>query len=265
MTSIIVSELAIYPVKSFAQITLTESRVDNFGLENDRRWMVVDQKGKFITQRQQSRMCLIEVELLSGGIKLTAPEMSSLIVKIPSSSSSINVTVWGDQCQGLECGDEVANWLSEFLTVKCQLVYFAEDEIRQVDQTFAQEHDRTAFSDGFPILLISQSSLEDLNSKLNVAVPMKRFRPNLVVSGCNAFDEDSWSLLRIGDLVLRVVKPCSRCVIPSINTDTGERGPEPTKTLITYRRRDNKIFFGQNIIANSPGFIRVGDSVEVLE
>jgi len=176
MSSIRVSELAIYPVKSLAQIQLKKSKIDNFGLQNDRRWMVVDQQGKFITQRQQSRMCLIQA-----------------------------------------------------------------------------------------VLLESQASLDDLNSKLDVAVPMKRFRPNLVVNGCNAFDEDNWKRLRVGDLIFRVVKPCSRCVIPSIDTDTGERGSEPTKTLVSYRKKDNKIFFGQNIIADTPGFISVGDLVEIIE
>jgi len=270
MSSIYLSELAIYPVKSLAQITLNQSHVDNFGLRHDRRWMIVDQQGHFITQRQHSRMCLINVESKYENseliaIVLTAPQMSSLKVELPKSKQSIKVTVWHDQCLALDCGSEAAKWLTEFLSVSCQLVYFAENEIRQVDQTYAQPNDRTAFSDGFPLLLISQASLDDLNSKLETAIPMKRFRPNLVVSGCAAFDEDNWKLIRIGELVIRVVKPCSRCVIPSIDTNTGERGKEPTRTLLTYRKQDNKLFFGQNLIANSPGFLSIGDTVEILE
>lgn len=270
MSSVYVSELAIYPVKSLAQIVLSESRVDNFGLENDRRWMLVDHQGHFITQRQQSRMCLIQVKLLNvksqlNGIELSAPQMPPLVVAVPSTRKSVLVTIWHDQCHVVDCGREVSEWLSEFLSVKCKLVFFTEDDIRQVDQSFAKPGDLTTFSDGFPLLLISQASLENLNSKLETAVPMKRFRPNLVVCGCNAFEEDNWKQLRIGDLLLRVVKPCSRCVIPSINTDTGERGSEPTKTLLTFRKRDSKIFFGQNVIANSPGHISVGDLVEILD
>ncbi|VAW91456.1 Flavodoxin reductases (ferredoxin-NADPH reductases) family 1 [hydrothermal vent metagenome] len=270
MSAIHISELAIYPVKSFSQISLLKSQVDNFGLTNDRRWMVIDQNGRFITQRQQSRMCLIKVSLIftnlqTSAIQLSAPGMLDITVKLDSTNDVTKVTVWQDQCNALDCGSAIANWLSEFLSVQCRLVYFADEEIRQVDSTFAQKNDRTAFSDGFPILLISQASLDALNSKLDVAIPMKRFRPNLVVSGCNAFEEDKWKLLRIGDMLLRVVKPCSRCVIPSIDTETGERGEEPTKTLLTFRRRDHKIFFGQNVIANSTGHLAVGDTVEVLE
>lgn len=275
MSSIRVSELAIYPVKSLAQIQLKKSKIDNFGLQNDRRWMVVDQQGKFITQRQQSRMCLIQVELLESksldvdyqqaAIRLTAPQMPPVIVELPPSPKLIPVIVWHDTCNAIDCGVEVAQWLSEFLSIQCKLVFFPENEFRQVDLEYAKQGVRTAFSDGFPLLLISQASLDDLNSKLDVAVPMKRFRPNLVVNGCNAFDEDNWKRLRVGDLIFRVVKPCSRCVIPSIDTDTGERGSEPTKTLVSYRKKDNKIFFGQNIIADTPGFISVGDLVEIIE
>ncbi|MFV1983813.1 MAG: MOSC domain-containing protein, partial [Thiohalomonadales bacterium] len=225
MISVYVSELAIYPVKSLAQISLKESRVDDFGLENDRRWMVVDEKGHFITQRQQSRMCLIQVKLIYvksrlNAVQLSAIEMPSITVELPSTKKSVLVTVWHDQCNAIDCGDAVADWLSEFLSVKCRLVYFTQDEIRQVDQTFAKPKDKTAFSDGFPFLLISQASLDNLNNKLDVALPMKRFRPNIVVTGCDAFAEDNWKKIRIGDLVLRVVKPCSRCVIPNINTET---------------------------------------------
>jgi len=275
MTSLHVSELAIYPVKSLAQVRINESRVDDFGLHNDRRWMVVDQQGRFITQRQQSRMCLIQVTFLvpstadkqssATAIQLSAPGMPSITVEIPISKKFELVTVWNDQCNAIDCGSDVANWLSEFLSVTCKLVYFSEDEIRQVDQTFAQPNDRTAFSDGFPILLLSQASLDDLNSRLVDAIPMKRFRPNIVVSGCDAFEEDNWKLIRIGELFLRIVKPCSRCVIPSINTDTGERNKEPTKTLLQFRQRDNKIYFGQNVITNGPGFLSVGDEIEIIE
>ncbi len=215
-------------------------------------------------------MCLINVELLFENsqvfaIQLSAPQMPVITVDLLLCNTVTKVTVWLDHCNAIDCGSEVANWLSEFLSSPCRLVYFSDDEIRQVDQTFAQPNDRTAFSDGFPLLLISQASLDELNSRLDVAMPMKRFRPNLVVSGCQAFAEDSWKLLRIGEMLLRVVKPCSRCVIPNIDTNTGERGVEPTKTLLTFRKRDNKIYFGQNVIANSPGYFAVGDVVEVLE
>ena len=260
-----VSELAIYPVKSMAQVPLSYAKVDRCGLENDRRWMVVDVNGRFITQRQYPRMCLIKATLDTPGLALTAPGMPGLSISRPDSDKLSSVTVWNDQCQALDAGDTAANWLTEFLRVDCRLVAFPDDEVRQVDPSYARQGDRTAFSDGFPILLISQASLDDLNSRMASPLPMARFRPNLVVSGCEAFAEDSWRRLRIGDLSLRVVKPCSRCVIPSIDFTTAERGVEPTRTLATYRKRDNKIYFGQNVIADTPGELQLGMPVEIVE
>ena len=265
MSSIKVSQLAIYPVKSLRQVSLDASEVDHFGLHNDRRWMVVDQNGNYITQRKVARMCLIDAFVIDDQLSLSAPGMSDISVAKPTIDTILQVTVWDDQCNAFDCGGEIASWLSQFLQIECRLVFFPDNEIRIVDQTYAQENDRTAFSDGFPILLISEASLDDLNSKLDSPVSMARFRPNLVVKGCDAFAEDDWKLIKIGDLTMRVVKPCSRCVIPSIDIETAEKGSEPTRTLSSYRRRDNKIFFGQNVIANGVGRIEVGMDVEILE
>lgn len=270
MPNITVSELAIYPVKSFAQIPLKKAYIDSFGLNHDRRWMVVDKHGKFVTQRQQPRMCLIkpeliQPELIEQGISITAPGMDALTITAPAAVKTREVTVWNDQCSAFDCGDAVAQWLSHFLSIECRLVFFPADEIRQVDLQFAQEGDRTAFSDGFPILLISQASLDDLNSRMESPLPMERFRPNLVVSGCEPFAEDNWRRIKIGELTMRIVKPCSRCVIPSIDINSGEKGVEPTKTLLSYRKRDNKIYFGQNVIAEGEGEVKLGMPVEVLD
>lgn len=269
-----VSELAIYPVKSCAQIRVQSAKVDDFGLHMDRRWMVVDEQGKFLTQRQLPRMCLIEPTLYESGISLQAPAMEACRVDINNLSQTFKVTVWADQCSVLDCGNVAATWLTAFLETKCRLVYFPESEIRQVDLDYAQQGIRTAFSDGFPLLLISEASLGDLNDRLartqQQSVEMRRFRPNIVVSGCEAFAEDSWQKIQIGDMVLSIVKPCSRCVIPSIDPDTGIRGDEPTQTLKSYRRKEhpkigNKIFFGQNVIAENFGQIEVGLPVKILE
>ena len=265
MPNITVSELAIYPVKSFAQIPLKKAYIDSFGLNQDRRWMVVDKHGKFVTQRQQPRMCLIKSELVEQGIIISAPGMDALQVTVPTTRETRQVIVWNDHCSAIDCGDVVAQCLSLFLGIECRMVFFPADEIRQVDLNFAQEGDRTAFSDGFPILLISQASLDDLNSRMESPLPMERFRPNLVVSGCEPFAEDNWRRIKIGDLIMRIVKPCSRCVIPSIDINSGEKGVEPTKTLISYRKRDNKIYFGQNVIAEGEGEVKIGMPVEVLD
>jgi len=265
MTDLQVNELAIYPVKSMRQIPLQYSPLDRFGFKHDRRWMVVDSNGQFITQRQQARMSLIQVKLMDQGVILQAPDMSEMSVATPGNRANTRVMIWKDQCNAVDCGDDVAHWLSRFLGVQCRLTYFTDDEVRQVDLNYADQGDRTAFSDGFPLLLLSQASLDDLNQRMEDPISMERFRPNIVVSGCEPFAEDNWRRIRVGELTLRVVKPCSRCVIPSIDPTTAERGPEPTRTLISYRRRDGKVYFGQNVIADSVGHIEVGMSVEILE
>ncbi|MCW9024551.1 MAG: MOSC domain-containing protein [Gammaproteobacteria bacterium] len=265
ITDIIVSELAIYPVKSMGQIKLDSSRVVKFGLEHDRRWMLVDSNGKFITQRQQPRLCLVKQILSSDGICLTAPGMKDFAVTIPDDYKKLQVTVWNDQCSAIDSGEEAADWVSQFLGINSRLVYFPDNEIRQVDPDYAQSGDITAFSDGFPVLLISQASLDDLNSRLKQPVSMNRFRPNLVVSGCAAYAEDEWKRIKIGEIEYRVVKPCSRCIIPTIDLNTAKPGGEPLKTLATYRKNGNKVFFGQNVIANGSGIITTGMCVEILE
>ena len=265
MTDIKVSGLSIYPVKSCREVKQNTSMVESFGLKNDRRWMVVDKSGVMLTQRKLSIMCLIQPEVIEDGLNLHAATMNSLHVSYPLNNKKITVKVWSDECLAFDAGDRAANWLSDVLSTTCRLVYFPEDEFRQVDLTFAEKGDKTAFSDGFPLLLISQSSLDDLNQRLVKPITMNRFRPNIVVDGCEPFAEDSWKKMRIGETEFRIVKPCSRCVIPSINIETAVREDEPTKTLMGYRKHENKIFFGQNVIANNFGVIKLGMSVEILE
>lgn len=259
------SELNIYPVKSLAGTVLTHSIVDDFGLQNDRRWMLVDEQGKMLTQRKLARMCLIHPQPTTLGIRLSAPGMPDMEVSIANLENTCKVKVWHDVCNAYDAGDQAALWLSEFLATHCRLAYFPDGEVRQLDQDYAQVDDKTAFSDGFPFLLISQASLDDLNSRLESPVTMSRFRPNLVISGSKAFEEDQWKRIRIGDMTFRLVKPCSRCVIPTIDPDTGEKGKEPLTTLLQYRKRENKVYFGQNIIADSTGELTIGMTVEVLE
>ena len=264
MPEIVVSELAIYPLKSGAQIKLNSALVDRFGLAYDRRWMVVDTQGHFVSQRTVARMCLIQCQLLENAVQLTAPGRTPIKIATPTSTKTVSVTVWKDQCNVYDCGEAAAQWLSDFLAIECRLVYFPANETRQVDPTFAHADDLTAFSDGFPLLLISQASLDDLNSRLDTPLPMIRFRPNIVVQGCEPFAEDTWHRIAIGDMTFRIVKPCSRCIIPSIDPHTGERGAEPTRTLSQYRRRAHKIYFGQNVIPDGTGEIQVGMPVTIL-
>jgi len=265
---ITLSQLAIYPIKSTAQIALSKATMSPFGLDNDRRWMLIDDSGFMLTQRKYPKMCLIQCRCENDQLLVSAPNMP--VLKIPregftkDNNTRIKATVWDDSCDVYNCGTAAAEWFSGFLGSATRLVYFPENEIRQVDLTYAKRGDITAFSDGFPYLLISQASLDDLNSRLQSPVEMKRFRPNLVIAGCDAFAEDSWKKIRIGDITLDLVKPCSRCVIPSINPDTAEKSAEVVKTLADYRMRDNKIFFGQNVIATNNGELAVGMPVEIL-
>lgn len=265
MTKLLVSGLTIYPVKSCRGIKVKNTQVESFGLKNDRRWMVVDEQGVMLTQRKVAKMCLIQPAITENGLTLHHSDMEILEVDLPITNKKMNVKVWDDECQAYDAGDKAANWLTHVLSTKCRLVYFPEDEIRQVDLTYASTGDKTAFSDGFPLLLISQASLDDLNSHLKTPVSMDRFRPNIVVEGCEAFAEDNWKEIRIGEITFRIVKPCSRCVIPSINVETGDKEEEPLKTLVAYRKKEGKIFFGQNVIANSTNNIEIGMPVEILK
>ncbi|MDH3354374.1 MAG: MOSC domain-containing protein [Chromatiales bacterium] len=259
-----VSGLSIYPVKSLGDSSLERAQIDRFGLRHDRRWMVVDDAGMMRTQRQLPQMTLIQSQVVDGALVLISPDGDLLNVKVPADSERLLVTVWNDECRAIDCGDEAATWLSNILGDPSRLVYFPDDEMRQVDPNFANLGEQTAFSDGFPLLLISQPSLDDLNGRLDSPVTMRRFRPNLVIDGCEPYAEDGWQKLKIGGLILRIVKPCSRCVIPSIDLETGKKGAEPIKTLASYRMRDNKIYFGQNVIVEGEGTIEVGMAVEVL-
>ena len=259
-----ISELYIHPLKSAASISLEEVLLDEFGLQHDRRWMLVDDKGNFLSQRQLPEMCLIGAEVMETSLKLTAPGMPDVDAFTDESSIS-EVTVWGDKCNAHDCGEDAAEWLSYFLNTACRLVYFPDDEKRQVDLEYAQQGDRTGFSDGFPLLLISQASLGDLNGRLGSPVSMTRFRPNIVVSGAEAFAEDSWKEIKVGGVTMRVVKPCSRCSIPSVDPLTGKRSAEPVKTLREYRLRDSKVYFGQNVIADGTGMLELGMPVEIIK
>ncbi|MEJ2620645.1 MAG: MOSC domain-containing protein [Candidatus Thiodiazotropha sp.] len=266
-TPITLSGLYCYPVKSLRGLELEHSRLDRFGLVHDRRWMVVDREGKFLSQRQLPRMALIQVELVSYGLRLSGPDMPILQVGTPTRAApTIEVEVWQDRLQGAVVGQQADLWLSRSLGVECRLVYMLDDEKRQVDPRYAEAHHLTAFSDGFPLLLASEASLEALNSRLDTPfLTMARFRPNLVVSGSEAYAEDRWARIRVGSMALQLVKPCSRCSITTVDPETAVRGSEPLATLATYRRRGKQVYFGQNVIYDHPGELRLGSAVEILE
>ncbi len=261
------SEIWVYPVKSLGGIRLPQARVEERGLEHDRRWMIVDEHGMFLTQRAFTKMALLDVSLQAGGLHISHRfNQSSVIVPYkPISAKCMQVTVWDDQVEALTVSDEVDDWLSKQLDKKVQIVMMPESAVRMADPRYALHGETVSFADGFPFLLISEASLEDLNSRLAYPVVMKRFRPNFVVSGADAFGEDSWKSIQIGSLRFDLVKPCARCILTTIDPETGEKGPEPLKTLAAYRRVNNKVLFGQNLVVAQRGVVRQRDQVIVLE
>lgn len=266
MSELRLVSLFFYPVKSLRGIALQRAPVDGRGIHFDRHWMVVDAKGGFVTQRQHPRMALVRTALTPAGLRLSAPGMLDLEVEFePEDGEQKRVQVWGDHCLAQGSGQAAADWLSQFLGLDCQLYFMPETTRRPVDPEYAHAADQVGFADGFPFLLISEASLADLNQRLEQPLTMLRFRPNLVVSGCEPFAEDGWRRIRIGEMTFRVAKPCSRCVIPTINPDTGEKAVEPLRTLNRYRREGNKVYFGQNLLHDGVGELRTGMLVEVLE
>jgi uncharacterized protein YcbX len=259
------TELWRFPVKSLRGGRFSALDVGPRGFVHDREWMLVDAEGRFLTQRQQARMALVDSRLVEGQLRLEAPAMPPLAVSIADRGEPLEVQVWGDRCAALAPDPAADAWLSRFLGLPCRLVRQPAAAVRPVDPSYARPADQVGFADGFPFLLISQASLDDLNRRLDEPVPMLRFRPNLVVSGAEPYEEDRWRRIRIGELSFRVAKPCSRCIVPTIDPATAERAAEPLRTLMTYRRRDNKVYFGQNLLHDGSGRLAEGMAVEVLE
>lgn len=261
----LLTEINQYPVKSMKGVSHTTSLVDHFGIKDDRRWMLVDQQGRFITQRKHPLLSTISVSKNDSSLIFTTLNGEVLSVNADCLTRQIDVTVWGDTVSAC-CADQfVGEWFSSLLGLPVHLVYMPETTFRQVDRQFADYEQRVSFVDGFPFLLISESSLTDLNQRLENTVSMARFRPNLVVSGCDAYAEDDWRRIRIGQLEFEVVKPCSRCIMITLDERTLTYGKEPLKTLASYRRNEFGACFGQNLVHQSTGVLTVGDRVEVLE
>lgn len=260
----ILSDIFIYPVKSLAGIRVSNWDVVATGLKYDRQWMLIDEHGQFLSQRRLPKMALIQTQLTNSELILSAENFADLYLPLESTGGAIiPSTVWGDCCNAWHVSNAADIWFSDVLQTQCQLVYFPPEEIRLVDETYANETDRTAFSDGFPFLIISENSLNALNAELETPVEMARFRPNLVISDCAAYAEDSWQEIQIGNIDFRLPKPCSRCSVPAINPNTGKLEKEPLKTLARLRKLHHRIFFGQNALHDACGKLKIGDEVTV--
>ena len=252
-----VTGLFIYPVKSLAGISLQTSELDNMGLKNDRRWMLVSPDGRFLTQRTLPQMSLIKTSLKDGVLTLSKEGMEEHCVAATTASSELKeVTIWRDTLQVQRVGSASDAWLSKAIGVECQLVYISDDVMRQCNLEYAEEGERTGFADGYPMLLVSEESLADLNQRLNDPVEMRRFRPNIVITGCEAYTEDSLMNFSIADIPMRGVKLCDRCPMPTVDPDKGERvEQEPIITLMKYRKWESKAYFGMNVVHEQLGRI----------
>ena len=266
--------LHVYPIKSCRGTSLGEAVIGPRGIQGDRRWMLVVPEGRFLSQRRHPRLALVQPELLEDRLRVTAPGAEPLEVDPEAPGPELEVEIWADRCAAVDQGDEAAGWFSRFLDAPVRLVRQGDEADRPVDPAYARSPgDQVSFTDGYPLLLASQASLDDLNARLPEALPMNRFRPNLVVEGSHPWDEDRWALVRIGALELNVVKPCSRCVITTVDQERGVKGKEPLQTMATFRRGipgappggEGEVYFGQNLIHREEGVLRVGDPVEVLD
>jgi uncharacterized protein len=264
MTNLVLSDMYIYPVKSLAGIRVSSWSVAATGFKYDRKWMLIDTDRQFLSQRRLPKMALIKTVLTDSELILSAPGVDNLSLSLePKTGEIINSTIWHDQVDTLAVSDEADKWFSHFLQIECRLVYQPDTAIRPVNPNFAKPEDQAALSDGFPFLLVSENSLLALNAAMQLDLPMLRFRPNLVVSGCESYAEDTWRDITIGTIGFRLPKPCSRCSVPTINPETGETGKEPLSTLNSLRKWQNKVYFGQNALHDGLGVLSVGDSVQI--
>jgi uncharacterized protein YcbX len=265
-----------YPVKSCRGHRLAQALVEPWGLAGDRRWMVVDGDGRFVTAREHPSLVLVTPTLDGDVIRLAAPGMPDLVVPVPDPGDTglAPVRVWSSHLDAAIASDEAGQWLSKVAGMDVRLVYLDDPTRRATNPDHSEDGDVVSFADGYPLLLTSEESLARLNEWIadgkNAAegpLPMTRFRPNVVVAGGTAFAEDGWHLVKIGDVRFRVAKPCGRCVFTTVDPDTADKGKEPLATLARHRRWDGNVWFGVNLIPDAPRadvHLHLGDPVQIL-
>jgi uncharacterized protein len=269
MNTYTLTEIHIYPVKSLGGISLEVAKVEARGLALDRQWLLINSENMFLTQREIPPMALIKVRLEEDSLVFFHQDYPNESFKMSiqeHGKEDIRVGIWNDDCWANIVSAEANEWFSDALGMDCRLVKMADHEQRLVDTHYASNQEVVSFADGYPYLIIGQSSLDDLNSRLPNAVAMKRFRPNFVFAGGIPYEEDSWKKFSIGKVDFFGVKPCGRCILTTVNPDKGEiDSKEPLRTLTTYRNKNNKILFGQNLLPSNFGEIRVGDTIQVQQ
>jgi hypothetical protein len=278
----IVSELCIYPIKSCQGIKLQQAQVTPKGFAWDREMMLVNQQGKFLTQRQYPLLAKVKVELVEDGIVLKTQDNSVEPINFTPTlkGTEIEVEIWRDRTIAIDQGDQLAQWFHQVLQLEpnkqCRLVRQSPQYIRPVNQKYALKGDEVvSFADGYPFLLTATASLQELNARIQdmyqqpkQTIPMNRFRPNIVVETTEPFIEDKWKSIQIGEVIFTVVKPCSRCIITTTDQQTGTRDEtkEPLRSLGTFRQfAEQGVMFGENMTSQTTGAVRVGDSIQVLQ
>ncbi|MEM9895012.1 MAG: MOSC N-terminal beta barrel domain-containing protein [Bacteroidota bacterium] len=258
-----VSELFIYPVKSLLGIAVDQAEVRERGFVGDRRWMIVDKRNVALTQRTHPILSQISVDLDNDGIHLSYNGSSIRLTETTSVGKHIEVEIWGDKVTAITASASQNRWISEIVGDPCQFVFMSETAVRRVSMKYARNDEEVSFADGAPYLLIGQSSLADLNDRLEIPVPMNRFRPNIVIAGSEAYEEDTWQDFNIGGVSFYGTHTCKRCVFTTVDQETGIRGKEPVKTLSTYRKQGNQIAFGLNVNSIGTGKVQIGDSLTI--
>ena len=260
-----VADLFMYPIKSCGGIAVESAEIDAFGVRNDRRWMVVDENGRFLSQRTVPLLATIRAGVSDGRLSLRASGWESVTVDaFPEFAAAERVTVWRDTVDALPVGEEADAWLASVLGRPARLVWMPESTVRPPKRDPARASPRISFADAYSFLVVSRESLDALNARLADPLPMNRFRPNIVLEGADPFAEDGWKVLRIGEIELDAAGPCARCATTTTNQETGARGVEPLRTLATFRREGSEVMFGQNANHRGVGTVRRGDTVEVL-
>ena len=269
-TALALTGLYLYPVKSLGGYAVAEADVTARGLRHDRRWLLVDERNRFLTQRQHPELALLVVAPAYNGFLLShrqRPELLSLFIPFEAQPDrTLFVTVWDDILWAWRGAVEADEWLSEALDRTCRLVYMSDMVRRDVEPDLNPEGQLVSFADGYPFLLAGEAALADLNTRLAEPVLMNRFRPNLVFGGGEAYEDDTWEQFRIGDVPFRAVRGCGRCVLTTIDQQTAQKNPlgDPLRTLATYRKAENSTLFGQNVTGPGHGRLCVGDAVTVL-
>lgn len=263
------SEIYIYPVKSLGGIHLDIANITTRGLKNDRRFMLIDENGRFMSQREHPQLAIFQTKIEDNFLKIIHKRTGQILLINLSSNSQLaplSVTIWDDETSAIEVSSEASAWFTQALNIPTRLVYMPEESQRKTDVQYALTGEEiTSFSDGYPILIIGQSSLNDLNNRLENPVNINRFRPNFVFTDGEPFEEDNWHEFTVGNIRFFGVKPCARCIMTTIDQETGDKkSKEPLLTLNKYRKAGNKILFGQNVLISQLGTVSVGEDVTVI-